>query len=68
MIDDLWCGFLMGCAIGFDLDSDDVESILEKVGLSKDNSLTACQYAIKEYVGDIAWWRGISAIRDRAEG
>jgi hypothetical protein len=64
MNDDQWTGFLMGCAIGFDLDSDDVEAILTKARLSKANSLTACQYAIKNHVGEAAWKRGLAAIRE----
>ncbi len=64
---DLWVGFLMGCAIGFDLDSDEVEAILQKAGLSQENSLTACQYAIKDHVGEARWAAGIAAIRETAE-
>lgn len=68
MNDNLWCGFLMGCAIGFDMDSDDVEIVLQKAGLSKENSITACQYAIKDHVGESKWKRGIAAIKEWAEG
>lgn len=67
MDDKSWSGFVIGCALGFDLDTEEVEAILKNARLDPAvNSLTACQYAIKDHVGEYAWKRGIAAIRDAA--
>lgn len=68
MTDDLWCNFLLRCFLVSAMNRDAVEAVLEKSGLSKDSSLTACQFAIMEDIGDAAWWRGINFIRERTGG
>jgi len=59
-------GFTMGCAFGFNLDSDEVDIMLQKYGLTiKDNTLLECQEALREHVGEERWKNGIKIIRSR---
>lgn len=52
-------GFLIGMAIGFDMDSSDVEVMLARDGLTLDDDLMECQNAIKAHVGDRRWRQGV---------
>ena len=59
-------GFTMGCAIGFDMDSDEIDIMLEKYGLRlNDNTLLECQEALKDHVGEERWKNGIRVIQSR---
>lgn len=59
-------GYTMGCAIGFDMDSDEVDSMLQKYGLDLErDSLLDCQRALRGHVGEERWKNGIRAIQAR---
>ena len=58
-------GFVIGVAIGFDLDTLEVEEILGAQGLTLDASLLECQKAIHDHVGERRWQQGIGLIRQR---
>lgn len=59
-------GFLLGCAIGFDMDSDEIESVLAEQGLSTaKNTLLECQHALHLHVGQERFQNGLKAIRSR---
>jgi hypothetical protein len=59
-------GFDMGCAIGFDMDSFDVDDMLAKYGLDrKTATLFECQAVLRTHVGEERWANGIRAIRSR---
>lgn len=59
-------GFVMGCLIGFDMDSDDLDVMLQKYGLTLNGStLLECQEALRDHVGKERWQNGIRAIRAR---
>ena len=59
-------GFLFGCAVGFDLDSDDVEALLALRGLTLADSLSVCQAVLRESMVKERWERGLRIIADRA--
>ena len=65
MNDDLRTGFLMGCAIGFDMDSDDIETVLKAHGLTLADDILPCQQALREHVGEQRWRNGIHLIQAR---
>ena len=56
----------MGCAIGFDMDSDDIEAVLEAHGLTLEDDILECQKALREHVGEQRWRNGIRLIEARA--
>lgn len=59
-------GFDMGCAIGFDMDSFDVDAMFERYGLdTHKNSLQECQVALRKRVGEARWVNGIKLIQSR---
>lgn len=59
-------GFLLGCAIGFDMEVEEIESILAKQGLSTaGNTLLECQNALRLNMGEIPWQNGLKTIRSR---
>ncbi len=58
-------GFLMGMAIGFNKDSDEVEAILRKHDLTFVDDLRSCQLAIRDHVGERRWKQGVGLIRQR---
>lgn len=59
-----WEGLQMGVAIGFDMDTDDLEAFLEQRGLSQRDGLATCQAALRESMSKEQWQAGIAAIRD----
>lgn len=58
-------GFLIGMAIGFDKDTDEVEGILRQHGLTLNDSLRQCQEAIRAHFGERRWKQGVGLIRQR---
>lgn len=60
-----WAGFILGCAIGFDLDSEQVENILQAAQLGRNTSLPVAQNAIRLHVGEARWESGIRLIQAR---
>jgi len=58
--------FLLGCAIGFDLEFQEVDAILKDRGLSVEgSSLMDCQLALRAHVGEDRWKNGIRIIQNR---
>lgn len=60
-----WAGFILGFAIGFDLDSEQVEIILHAAHLGRNAPLLAAQNAIRLHVGEARWESGIRLIQAR---
>lgn len=60
-----WTGFIMGCALGFDLDSDEIDTILRAANLTSRDDLMACQKAIHDHIGEARWQNGIRLIQAR---
>lgn len=57
-------GFLLGCLMGFDMESDQVEAMLKERNLIIENSsLIDCQLALREQVGEERWKNGVRAIQ-----
>lgn len=59
-------GFEMGCLIGFNIDSDELDVMLEKYGLDRQrDSLQDCKNALRDHVGEECWTKGIRIIKSR---
>ena len=59
-------GFYIGCALAWDLDSAEVDEILQEFGLNAvDGPLYECQQAIRHYVGEDAFQLGLAIIKRR---
>lgn len=59
-------GFTLGCAIGFDLDSHDIENLLAQAGKSMEqDTCLECQTVLRTVLGEVRWQNGIKIIQAR---
>lgn len=56
-------GFELGCFIGFQICSGELEMMLAKYGLSPESSLPDCRQALRDHVGEERYQRGIRIIK-----